>query len=159
MFEASFFVGAAFVFLLVLIYRPAWRFLRGALDDKIFKIKRDIEEAASAKELAASLLSSSKARQKESVQRIQEILVHAEEELNRLRNESEKELETYKSLEERLLKERIDRAEREVFHEIEQKAIEVSLAAAQKVLKGSVDKNVDQKAIEAAIRLIEKIPA
>lgn len=159
MFDASFFVGVAFILLLVLIYKPAWRFLRTALDGKIIKIKRDIEEAASAKELAASLLSSALKRQKESARHVQEILGHSREELKRLKAESETELETYKSIEERLLKERVERAEREISHEVEQKAIEVSLFAAQKVLKGSVNKDIDQKAIEEAIRIIEKIPA
>lgn len=159
MFEASFFVGIAFVLFVALIYKPAWRFLRDLLDEKISKIKKDIQEAASAKELAASLLESAKGQEKEAAKRVQEILDHADEEYKRLRKQSEQDLEIYKSVEDRLFKERVEQAEREAVQDIEQKAIDVALIATQKVLKGSVNKDVDQKAIDEAIRLIEKIPA
>lgn len=154
-FNESFWSALAFVLLFVFVGRAVLSLVRVALDKRADKIKSDIEEAARLREEAQAFLNTCKRQYHEAKEQAKEIILHAEQESERLQKEAFIHINDLKIVEERALQERIVIAERQAILDIERRAVEISMVAAEKVIREAMTPEKDQIYFDAFIEHVK----
>ena len=135
MFDATFFVGAAFVlFIGILFYFKVPGMLTKGLDDRADKIRKELDEARQLKEEAQSLLATYERKQRDAMQEAEAMIAHAEEEAKREAENAAQKLADSIARREQLAVEKIALAEAQAQKEVREAAIQVAVAAATKVI-------------------------
>lgn len=147
-----FWAGVAFVILVVLVYRPAKRFLTGALDERIARIREEIEEAQRLREEAQSTLAAYQRRQREALQEAEKIIEHAREEAERTRARAEAELDEALKRREQQAAEKIAQAEAAALEDIRSRAVDLAVGATAKVLEQKLSGKTGEKTVSDAIK-------
>lgn len=150
--DAGVWVLGSFLILIYLIGGRARAFLLDFLDGKADHVRRQMDEAETALKEAELLLKKVTALQAQSHLRTAEIMRHAEEECHRLRQAANLEIESFIQTEERLLNDRIAHRERSALLDIESKAIDIALKAAEGVIQNMVTSDNGGSFIQDTIR-------
>jgi len=154
----TFWAGVAFVVFVVLAYRPGKRILTGALDERIARIRKEIEEAQRLREEARSTLANYQRRQREALQEAEKIIEHAREEAERARVRAEAELEESIRRREQQAAEKIAQAEAAAIEDIRSRAVDLAISATAKLLeKKMAGKSGEQSVTEAIKGLSDKL--
>ncbi len=148
----TFWAGVAFVLFVVLVFRPARRILTGALDERIAKIREEIEEAQRLREEAQSTLASYQRRQREALQEAEKIIAHAREEAERTRAHAERELEETIKRREQQAAEKIAQAEAAALDDLRSRTVELAIGATAKLLEKKLAGKAGEKAVTEAIK-------
>lgn len=151
MHDPAFWTALAFVIFVVLLYRPVKKALLGALDGRIEAIRTEVEEAQRLREEAQALLASYQRKQREAAQEAEEIVKQAREEADFHRKETEAAMVDLLKRQEALAVEKIAQAEASAVQEVRDIAVDLAIAATQKILAEKVTGDLSDKLVDNAI--------
>lgn len=149
-------VALAFVAFVVAVAKPVASLLPTALDERARKIRADIEEAERLRADAQELLSQYLRKQQQAAREAEDIVSHAREEAMRLAEEGSAKLEQTLARREQMALDRIARAEAQALAAVRNKAIDVSIEAARRLLAEKLSASRAQALIDGAIRDLPK---
>ena len=155
-YDPTFWFLIAFLTFFALLGKTIWKLVTSALDERAKKIEEHIDSAVAAREKAQSLLNAIKTKYKSAEEQAQEIIAHAKLEADRLRAESEKEINTFLIRRQEQVEQRIKTLENLAIDEIKKQAIAAGLQAATSILRNKIDDQTDEKVIEEAIAGLKK---
>jgi F-type H+-transporting ATPase subunit b len=152
----EFWVAVAFVLFIVLAGRQIWRFIAKALDARAERIRHEIEEAQRLREEAEALLAGYRKKQSEAQREAEAIVAHAQDEADRLRKNAEETIRQTLERRERQALDKIAQAEVQAIADVRNEAVDVAIAAARRLLAGSLDEQRNRAITERAIAEIER---
>jgi F-type H+-transporting ATPase subunit b len=153
MFEAEFWVAAAFVlFLGVLAYFRVHKTLVDGLDQRTARIKAELDEARRLKDEAHALLAAYKNKQHEAEQEAEAIIAGAKAEAERIAAEAKTKIEDLLSRRTKMAESKIAQAEAQAVADVRAAAADAAVAAAEKILsktvKGKLADDLINKGVE-----------
>lgn len=153
--QAEFWVAAAFVLFFVLFGRKLWSLLTGRLDDRSTRIRAELDEAVRLREEAQNLLATYQRRQREAGEEAEQILAHAREQAARVTEEAETRIVGQLARREQLAKEKIAQVEARALEELRARMVDITVAAAAKVISDGLDPARDEALVDEAIAGLE----
>jgi F-type H+-transporting ATPase subunit b len=159
MLEAEFWVAVSFViFLGVLGYFGAHKWLVKAIDDRRHRIKAELDEARRLKEEAQALLVGYERKQQEVEREAQAIIASAKAEAERLAAEAAAKVEEFVARRTKMAEDKIAQAEAQALADVRSAAAEAAVAAAESILARTVrDKVADNLLAEGIADLKAKL--
>ncbi len=154
--SAEFWVGAAFMLVVVGLFRPVGKVLSKMLRVRGVNIAKRIKEASDLKEDAQKLLADYERKFRSAKKEAAEILTRSEREIELIKKETLARLETEMSLKELEAKARLKASEDAAVYEITSKTADLTLAAVKKILADSLDDKALDKLIDASIESLDK---
>lgn len=145
-------VAIAFVIFVALVWKPATKGLLGALDARAARIKKELSEAQRLREEAQALLAQYQKKQNEAMQQAESILAHAKDEAERLSQQAAKDLDAALKRRESLALQRIAQAEQQAAADVRAAAVDIAIAATEKILTEKLDDTKADALVEQAIR-------
>jgi len=154
--DPAFWVGLAFLIVVALAARPVVRLVTTSLDGRADMIRAQIEEAKKLREDAQALLAEYQQKQRNAMAEAEQIVAQAKEEAVRLREETEKDLaHAIKRRKEQAL-DRIAQSEAQALADVRNTAIDVAMAAAEKLIRQNMDAGRQQALADEAIAELSK---
>ncbi len=150
--SAEFWVAVSFAIFAIAMFRPARRVLTAALDQRIGRIRDEVEDAQKLREEAQTALAGYQRRQREAIKEAEGIIAHAREEAERARIQAEAELEESILRREQQAVEKIALAEAAAMAEIRDRAVELAIAATGRLLADKMAGKAGDTAVSAAIK-------
>jgi len=140
MFESpSFWVAVAFIgFVAVVIYYKLPSIVGKQLDDRAERIKNELDEAQKLREEAQAMFADYQRRQREALATAEEIVVKAKEDAEIIRKESEAELKANLARRQEMAENKIKQAEEKALAEVQNIAVDVAIAASEKLMKDNL---------------------
>jgi F-type H+-transporting ATPase subunit b len=143
MFEAEFWVAAAFViFLGVLGYFRVHKLVLSSIDERRERIKAELDDARRLKSEAEALLAQYKRKQQEAEREAEAIVASAQNEAQRMAAEAEVKLEEFVARRTKMAEGKIAQAEAQALADIRAAAADAAVAAAEVILNRTVDGKV-----------------
>lgn len=149
--DPTFWTAVAFVIFVALLYRPVKKVLLSALDGRIDQIRSEVEEAQRLREEAQALLASYQRKQREAAQEAEEIVKQARSEAEIHRKETETSMGELLKRQEALAIEKIAQAEATAVQEVREIAVDLAIAATQKILADKVTGDLSDTLVDKAI--------
>jgi F-type H+-transporting ATPase subunit b len=128
-------IAVSFVAFLVLAGRAILRMINKGLDERSTRIRRDLEEARRLHSEAEALLADYKKKLQDAARETGEILQHAREEAELFRKEAAANLTAALGRRERMALDKIAQAEAQAVAEVRSQAVDLAVAAAQRILE------------------------
>jgi F-type H+-transporting ATPase subunit b len=152
MFEAEFWVAAAFViFVAVLGYFGVHKMLVKGIDERRDRIRAELDEARRLKAEAESLLATYRHKQQEAEQEAQAIVASAKAEAERLATEAEAKIEEFVARRTKMAEGKIAQAEAQALADVRSAAADAAVAAAEAILTRTVKSKVADDLIAKGI--------
>jgi F-type H+-transporting ATPase subunit b len=143
MFEAEFWVAVAFIiFVGVLGYLQAHKWLVKGIDDRRERIKAALDEARRLKAEAEALLATYRRKQQEAEREAETIVASAKAEAERLAAEAEAKIEEFVARRTKMAESKIAQAEAQALADVRSAAADVAVAAAERILARTVKDKV-----------------
>ena len=137
--DPTFWVAVAFIaFIAILIYVKVPGLVAKQLDDRADRIKAELDEAQKLREDAQAMFADYQRRQRDALATAEEIVAKAKEDAEILRKESEAELQTTLTRRQEMAEAKIRQAEEKALAEVQAIAIDVSISAAEKLMKDNI---------------------
>ncbi|MBX7199264.1 MAG: F0F1 ATP synthase subunit B [Rhodospirillaceae bacterium] len=149
--DPEFWVALVFIGVVALFYRPAMKAVGENLDARAGKIRAQIEEARKLREEAQALLAEYQRKQRDAMAEAEKIIATARAEAVRLKADAEKDLEFALERRKQQALERIAQSEAQAVAQVRNTAVDVALAAAEKLIQGSLDQGKRQALADKAI--------
>jgi len=137
--DPAFWVGLAFLLAVAVVFRPAAKAITETLDARAGKIRVQIEEARKLREDAQALLAEYQRKQRDAMSEAEKIITQARQDAARLKVEAERDLENTIARRQQQALDRIAQAEAQAVSDVRNTAVDVALAAAEKLIKTSLD--------------------
>ena len=132
------FVGLV-LFLGILVYMKVPAMMAKNLDKRAADIAAELEQAKKLREEAQQLLAEYQRKRNEAEEEAKSIVAAAEKEASALREEARQKTEDYVTRRTALAEQKIKQAETEAVNEVRASAVELAVAAAEKVMADKVD--------------------
>lgn len=145
-------VAVAFVIFVVLVWKPAQKALLSGLDARAARIEKELSEAARLREEAQALLTQYQHKHRDAMKEADQIIAHAREEADRLAQQAARDLEVSLKRREELAMQRIAQAEQQATADVRAAAIDVAIAATERLLKDKLDGAKGDALIDQAIK-------
>ena len=136
--------------------KMGWKKIVASLDARSDAIREELDQALRLREEAQSLLAEYQRKRRDAEKEADQIVEHAKEEAVALRAEAERKLEESLARRTRLAEEKIGRAEQQAIQEVRHTAIDVAVAAAQKLIADNLDDARAKTLVDEAIGQVEK---
>jgi F-type H+-transporting ATPase subunit b len=150
---AEFWVAGAFVaFLAILVYYKVPKLLAKALDDRADAIRKELDEARRLREEAQTLLADYQKRHRNVGQEAEAIVDLARREAEAFAQETRASLKDTLERRTRLAEDKIARAEAQAVDEVRASAIDVAVAAAERILREKMAGSGGAALIDQSIR-------
>jgi F-type H+-transporting ATPase subunit b len=149
--DPTFWTAIAFVIFIVALFKPVKKALMAGLDSRIEQIRAEVEEAQRLREEAQTLLASYQRKQREAAQEAEDIVKQAKEDAELHRAEARKSLEEMLRRQEALAIGKIAQAEAAAVQEVREVAIDLAIAATEKILAEKVRGDLSDRLVEKAI--------
>ena len=153
--DPTFWVAVAFVIFVIAVFKPIKGTLIGGLVAKIEEIRREVEEAEKLREEAQSLLANYQRQQRQAMQDAENIVARAKEEAGRHRAEADEAMKEMVRRQEEQAREKIAQAEAAAIQEVKSMAVDLAMAASEKLL---ADKLVGDEGSRLIDKSISEIP-
>ena len=137
--DPTFWVGLAFVLVVVLFYKKVARAMTAGLDERAARIRTQIEEARKLREDAQALLAEYQRKQREAMAEAEKIISAAKEEAQRVKVQAEKDLEHALARRQQQALERIAQSEAQALSQVRNAAVDAALAAAEALIAKNMD--------------------
>ena len=147
----EFWVALVFVGVVILFYKPMMKTVGANLDARAAKIRQQIEEARKLREDAQALLSEYQRKSRDAMAEAEKIIASARTEAARLKAEAEADLENSVKRRQEQAVERIAQSEAQALAQVRNTAVDVALAAAEKLIKETLDPAKKQALADKAI--------
>jgi F-type H+-transporting ATPase subunit b len=145
-------VAAAFILFVVLVWKPASRVIVSSLDERAARIEKELNEAARLREEAQGLLAQYQKKHRDALKEAESIVAHARAEAERLSQQAARDLETSLKRREDLAMQRIAQAEQQAAADVRAAAVDVAIAATERLLKEKLDGAKGDALIDQAIK-------
>jgi len=126
------------------------------IDERIASIEKELNSVETLRIEAQELLAQYQRKHRDAMKEADEILAKAKNQAENIRKTAEKELIATKLRREKQLEERLERIEQEAVENVKAYATQLSLQAAETLIRSKMDKKSAQKLLEDSI---DKIPA
>jgi F-type H+-transporting ATPase subunit b len=137
---AEFWVAVAFfVFLGILLYYRVPKLIAKALDDRADAIRRELDEARRLRKEAEDLLADYQSKRRNVAGEADAIVEQARRDAEAFAQETRAALQGLLERRTKAAQEKIGRAEAQAMDEVRAKAVDLALAAAEKILREKVD--------------------
>lgn len=153
----EFWVGLAFVAVVVLLARPVGRLLNVMLNKRIDGIANRITEVQKLNEDAQKLLAEYEKKYLNAEKEARNILKKSEREIEFLKDERLKKLENEMSIKQKEAESRIKAAQDEALREITNLTSDLTIAALKKALEQNLSDKTQDQLIDESIAMIEKV--
>lgn len=150
--DPSFVVGAAFVIVVAWLAKPIMRSVSASLDARAEKIRAQIEEARKLREEAQALLADYQRKQRDALSEAENIVAQAKEEATRLRAQAETDLEQAIERRKSQALDRIAQSEAQAIASVRNTAVDVALAAAEKLITDQMSGDRQGALIDESIK-------
>lgn len=151
-FDATFYAAVAlFLFFVLLVFLKVPGKMGKALDDRAGKIEAELAEAKRLREEAQQLLAEYQKKRKEAEAEAAGIVAAAEREAAALTAEARQKTEEFVTRRNALTEQKIKQAETEAVNAVRAAAVDLAVAAAEKVLAGRSDANVQSDLFRNAL--------
>lgn len=137
--DPAFWVAVAFVLVVALVFRPAAKAILTTLDARAAGIRTQIEEARKLREDAQALLAEYQRKQRDALAEAEKIISQARQEAARLKVDAERDLVNTIARRKQQALERIAQSEAQAIAQVRDTAVDVALAAAEKLIQSSLD--------------------
>lgn len=148
---AEMWVAVAFVLMLVIIAKPAWKAIAGGLDKRSAAIRQELEEAQRLREEAQTALASFQRRHQDALHEAEAIIAHARAEADRARAEAAADIDQMLARREALAMQRIAQAETAAVAEVRNLAVDIAVEASRKLIAANTDAAQGRALIDQAI--------
>ena len=152
--EPEFWVLLAVVLFVVGVWKPAARWITGALDARAMRIRDELDAARRLREEAQQLLAANQKREAEAAAEAEAIIAHARAEAERVATQALRDLEQTLERRQRLAEERIAQEQAKALTEIRAVAVDVAISAARQVITAELDQTRGAAMIDAAIQAL-----
>jgi F-type H+-transporting ATPase subunit b len=149
--EPEFWVLAAVVIFVALVWKPAKRILIGGLDARAERIRSELDTARRLREEAEQALAGFRRQQQQAASEAEAILAHARAEAERIAEQSARDLDDALARRRRLAEERIAQEAARAVAEIRAVAVDIAIAATRQIIAGELDQARGSALIDAAI--------
>jgi len=149
--DEHFWVAMAFLVIVGIILKAAYRNICGMLDARGIAIRDRLESARRIREEAQALLAEYQRKQRDAMQESQEIIARAKGEAVKLREQAAADLEHRVAAAERQAMERIAAAEEQAKREVRHVAVDVAIAAATQVMAEKLSAKQANALVDRAI--------
>ncbi len=149
--DAAFWAAIAFVVFFVLAFKPMKRVILKGLDSRIDTIRTEVEQAQQLREEAQTLLASYQRKQREAQQEAEEIVNRAKQDAEALRAAAERDLNALLERQKELAVEKIAQAEAAAVQEVREVAVDLAVAATEKILAEKVTGSLSDSLVEKAV--------
>ncbi|MGR6431853.1 F0F1 ATP synthase subunit B [Rhizobium sp. PAMB 3174] len=154
-FDATFFAFVAFlIFIVGIVYLKVPGMLAKSLDDRAGQIRDELAEAKRLREEAQHLLAEYQRKRKEAEAEAASIVAVAEREAKMLAEEAKQKTEDYVARRNALSEQKIKQAETDAVNAVRSAAVDLAIAAAEKVLADKVDGSVKEKLFNASVEQV-----
>ncbi len=133
----------ALVILIALVFKPFRSALISTLDTRAARIRHDLDEAQRLREEAQAQHAAFQRRQREALKEAEEIITHAHQEAERLRERTLAEMEQALTRREKAAMDRIAQAEQAAAAEVRGLAVDVAVAAARQLIADRLESDPD----------------
>lgn len=154
--EAEFWVGAAFVLVVLMLARPVGKAVLGLLRGRGKQIAERIHEAVTLKEDAQKLLAEYERKFRGAEKEAAEMLKRSEHEVEVLKRDTLVRLEADMKKREQETKMHLALAEDAAADEVAKKTADMTMSAVKKILSQEMDDKFKDKMIDEAIKELEK---
>lgn len=154
--EAEFWVGAAFVLVVLMLARPVGKAIMGLLRGRGEQIANRIHEAVTLKEDAQKMLAEYERKFRGAEKEASEMLKHSEHEVDVLKRDTLLKLEVDMKKREQDAKMHLALAESSASDEVAAKTAEITIKAVKEILVKEMDETLHKKLIDDAIKELEK---
>ncbi|HSK41702.1 MAG TPA: F0F1 ATP synthase subunit B [Arenibaculum sp.] len=148
---AEFWVAVAFVIFVVIAFKPARRAILAMLDDRTERIRTELDEAQRLREEAQTLLAGYQRRQRDALKEAEDIIAHAREEAERLRNRSIEDLDNALARREAQAMDKIAQAEASAVQDVRNLTVDLAIAASGRIIAERLDAGQSAKLVDQAI--------
>ena len=155
--EAEFWVGMAFVLVVIGLFKPVGSVFVKLLRDRGETIATRIQEAVSLKEEAQKLLADYERKFRNVEKEAAEILAKSEREIDTIKKETIAKLEDEIKIKEHDAKLRLKAMEETATQEISDKTTKLTIAIVKKALNESLDQKMTSKLIDKSIDNLKEI--
>ncbi|MCP4935692.1 MAG: F0F1 ATP synthase subunit B [bacterium] len=153
--DPSLWVAIAFFgFVALLVYYKVPAKITEALDDRADQIKAELDEAIKLREDAQNVLADYQRKQRDAQKEAEEIITQAKKEAESLAIETEQKLTEQLERRTQQAEEKIARAELQAINEVQTMAAEMSVQAAEHIMRKSVTGDKADSLIDEAIGAI-----
>lgn len=139
------------IFLGIMAYIKVPAMMAGALDKRADQIRNELEQAKKLREEAQQLLAEYQRKRKEAEAEAASILSAAEKEAATLREEAKAKTEEYVSRRTAMAEQKIQQAEADAINEVRASAVDLAVAAAQKLIGDKVDSKANNALFKASL--------
>jgi F-type H+-transporting ATPase subunit b len=147
----EFWILAAVLIFVALVWKPLKPRLIGALDARAERIRAELETARRLRDEAEQALVAYRQRQRQAAAEAEDIVAHAKAEAERIAQQSSRDLEAALARRRRLAEERIAQEEARALAEIRAVAVDIAIAAARRVIAAELDRERGTALIDTAI--------
>ncbi len=154
--DPEFWVALAIVTVALVFGPRIVKTVNAGLDERAAKIRATIEEARKLREDAAALLASYQKKQREAMAEAESIIAQAKSDAARLKVEAEAELMNAIERRKQQALERIAQSEAQALKDVRNTAVDVALAAAEKLIREKLVPGQQQALADQAIAELPK---
>lgn len=147
----TFWVGVAFFVFIALVVWKGGKSIVAGLDARGETIRKTLEEAQNLREEAQKTLAEYKRKQRDALKEAEEIVEHAKSESVRIREEAEADLAAALERREKQAMDKIAQAEANALQEVREQAVDVAIAATEKLLASNMTKTKAKAILDDAI--------
>ncbi|MCG6113797.1 MAG: F0F1 ATP synthase subunit B [Mesorhizobium sp.] len=130
---------ALVLFLALLAYMKVPGYVSRALDDRAQRIRNELDEARKLREEAQQLLAEFQRKRKEAEQEAEEIVAAATREAESIVTDARQKTEEFVVRRNAVAEQKIAQAERDAVNQVRSSAVDIAVAAAERILTDKVD--------------------
>lgn len=145
---------AFFGFVAILLWKKVPAVLASTLDDRADQIRSELDEAKKLREDAQIVLADYQRKQREAETEAEEIIRQAQKEAEILASETEQKLAEQLERRTRQAEEKIKRAEQQAVSDVQRTAAQLSITAAENILRNNGSGDNSDRLIEETLKAI-----
>lgn len=149
-------VAIAFIIFVVLAGRPIGRALGKALDGRAARIRNQLDEARALRDEAERMLADYQKKQIAATRESEAIIARARDEAERIRRDGAANLEAAFARREKMALEKIAQAEAQAVADVRNRAVDIAMAAASRLLKDNIDSGKGDALVDSAITELDR---
>lgn len=150
--DAKFWTAVAFVIFILITFKPIKSILIKNLDEKINRIKNDIDEAEKIEEDAKKLLVKIKVKEKNLENEINEINKVAKTKIEYMKKEMSEKLEMQITRRKNLSEIKIRHIEQELINQIKEKTSYFTIKTVKKVIENKIDNKIKDDLLLSSLK-------
>jgi len=154
--DPAFWVLVSFVVFFVLVGKPVWKGLTGALDSRSAQIRAELDQAIILREEAQAILATYQKKERESLEEAERIVAQTKADADAMATRAEEELRV--SLEKRkaLAMNKIAQAEAKALQAVQENVVDIAIAAARSVVIAQLGAGESDELLALATADIER---